>query len=117
MSAATINRIMDTASDRLAVASYGAETLAIGIETMTALGADAAETLFARVAGEQLANEQINVAILDTLDGLQRSIVGSFEAFGVTEHPFLDQCLEAAASGFLDRGETLFSDLETGGRA
>lgn len=118
MSTETLRRLMDETNERLAVASYGDETLAIGIETMAALGVDAAETLFVRVAGAPFTDAEINTAILSTLDGLQRHIVESFRASGVKEHPFLDQCLEAAASGFLDRGEALFSVLpEAGGRA
>ncbi|MCJ2099367.1 hypothetical protein [Methylobacterium sp. E-046] len=117
MSAETLRRIMDETDERLAVASYGDETLAIGIETMAALGVDAAETLFVRVAGASFTDAEINTAILSTLNGLQGHIIESFDAFGIKEHPFLDQCLEAVASGFLNRGEALFSGTEQGGRA
>ena len=117
MSIPSIQRIMEETSARLSVARYGAETQAIGLDHMTATGRHLAEVLFARVAAEPFTDAEINVAILNALDGLGESIVESFEAFGVTDHPFVDQCLEAATSGFLDRGETLFSAETTGGRA
>lgn len=117
MSAETLSRIADETSARLAVASHGAEVQAIGIQTMTAIGADLAEALFTHFGAGTFTNAEINVAILKSLDGLQQSVVESFKAFGVTDGAFLDQCLEAAASGFLDRGETLFSLDVTGGSA
>lgn len=114
MSAASLTRIMEETSAKLAAAPHGDETLAVGVDHMTRIGVDLAEVVFATFRTEPYTNEQINVAILKTLDCLNQSIVESFEAFGITEHPFLDRCLEAATSGFLDRGEALFS-AETGG--
>ena len=60
---------------------------------------------------------QINAVILNNLDGLVRSVVESFEAFGAAEDPFLDCCLEAASSGFLNRAKALFDAPAAGGRA
>ena len=111
------DRLFQETEARLAVASYGAETQAIGLDHMAATGRHLAEVLFTRVSAEPFTNAEINTAIFNALEGLQESIVASFEAFGISGHPFVDQCLEAASSGFLDRGEALFSAPKTGGRA
>lgn len=117
MSAETLTRIMEQTGARLAVASYGEETLAIGLEHMTKIGADLAETLFTHVSAEPFSNSEINALVLKCYDEQQKAIVETFASFGITEGSYLDECLEAASNGYLDRGEELFSAPQIGGRA
>lgn len=117
MSAETLNRIYAESAKRLTSAGCDDEARTIGLDHMRKVGADLAENLFAHVAGEGHNASIINGVILRSLDFLQRSVIESFEAMGVNDAPYLDSCLEAATSGFLDRGEVLFEAIETRARA
>ena len=117
MSAETLNRIMNETSARLATASHGAEVQAIGLDHMTKIGADLAEALFTHFGGGSFTDAEINAAILRTREALLRSVVDSCAAFGLTTGPELELLLAASETGFLDRGEALFSLPVTGGAA
>ncbi|MCJ2120649.1 hypothetical protein MKK65_29525 [Methylobacterium sp. J-001] len=117
MSTTSIRSIVDDADRRLATASYGEETLAIGVDYFEAVGAHFAGSIYLRTVNESWSDPQINALILTTYGELLEMVSNTFANFGVKDEVYLQRCLDAVERGFLDRGENLFSTTDTGGRA
>ena len=118
MSIPTTMRIMDVTDARLRSAKDDDEVRRIGIDHVTALGADLANTAYLKlVSRPELTVDQQAGFLQATITDLMANIEGSFARQGMTDVALLADHLEAAETGFVGRLDELFSVVRIGGQA
>ncbi|MCJ2126674.1 hypothetical protein [Methylobacterium sp. J-077] len=118
MSMATTSRIMDETDARLRAARNDDEVRRIGIDHVTALGADLANTAYLKlVSRPELTVDQQAGFLQDTIADLMANIEDLFARQGMTDVTLLAEHLEGAETGFVGRLDELFFVVRIGGQA